>query len=76
MSDDLKPLRETIDAIDDKILELLNERARVVLAVGEAKKDSSAPFYVPSRETPSTSACAPRAVVLSPRMEYAGCFAK
>ncbi len=50
MSDDLKPLRESIDAIDDKILALLNDRAKVVIAVGKAKKDSAAPFYVPSRE--------------------------
>lgn len=50
MSDDLKPLRKAIDSIDDKILELLNERAKVVIAVGDAKKNSSAPFYVPSRE--------------------------
>ncbi|MFA5699726.1 MAG: prephenate dehydratase [Desulfuromonas sp.] len=50
MSDDLKPLRESIDAIDDKILALLNDRAKVVMAVAQTKKDSSAPFYVPSRE--------------------------
>ncbi|MFA6687330.1 MAG: chorismate mutase, partial [Desulfuromonas sp.] len=50
MGDDLKPLRKAIDSIDDKILELLNERAKVVIAVGDAKKNSSAPFYVPSRE--------------------------
>ncbi len=35
----LKPLRERIDAIDEQILDLLNQRAQTALAVGEAKKD-------------------------------------
>ncbi len=46
----LKKLREQIDRIDDRILELLNQRAAVVLAVGKAKEGRQKSFYVPSRE--------------------------
>ncbi len=46
----LDKLRKKIDGIDDRILDLLNERARVVLEVGKAKAGSSQQFYVPSRE--------------------------
>ncbi len=46
----LADLRRQIDAIDDRILELLNERARVVVAVGKAKAGGDGDFYVPSRE--------------------------
>jgi chorismate mutase/prephenate dehydratase len=47
---DLQILRDQIDAIDDQILELLNQRAAVVVAVGKAKQGSDGPFYVPNRE--------------------------
>jgi chorismate mutase/prephenate dehydratase len=50
MSDKLQPLREKIDSLDDRILELLNERAKVVLEVGKTKKGSRSAYYVPSRE--------------------------
>jgi len=46
----LTDLRRQIDAIDDQILDLLNQRARLVIAVGKAKTDSRGDFYVPSRE--------------------------
>ena len=49
-SPNLKNLRDKIDHIDDQILELLNNRARVVLDVGKAKAGESREFYVPSRE--------------------------
>ncbi len=48
--DDLKKLRGQIDAIDNQILELLNQRAQVVLGVGKAKEGSGGTYYVPSRE--------------------------
>jgi chorismate mutase/prephenate dehydratase len=48
--DNLKHLREQIDVIDNQILELLNQRAKVVLAVGRAKHGGDKSFYVPSRE--------------------------
>lgn len=50
MAIDLKKLRDAIDAIDDQILDLLNNRANVVLDVGKAKSGESREFYVPSRE--------------------------
>jgi len=49
-TDDLKKLREQIDSIDNQILDLLNQRAKVVIGVGKAKEVSDGTFYVPSRE--------------------------
>ncbi len=47
----LDKYRNMIDAIDDKILDLLNERAEHVKSVGNIKKDSNSPVWVPSRES-------------------------
>ena len=47
---DLKPLRERIDALDDQMLELLAERAKIVSDVASVKRDSGQPFYQPERE--------------------------
>ncbi len=47
---DLEKLRQQIDAIDNQILDLLNQRAEVVIGVGKAKEKADGPFYVPSRE--------------------------
>jgi chorismate mutase/prephenate dehydratase len=49
-SPNLKNLRDKIDQIDDQILDLLNNRAEVVLEVGKTKAGESREFYVPSRE--------------------------
>lgn len=46
----IEELRSRIDAIDDRILELLNERSRVVLEVGRLKAGSNQAFHVPGRE--------------------------
>ena len=46
----LDDLRHRIDAIDDDILALLNERAKVVIEVGKTKEGDRQEFYVPSRE--------------------------
>ncbi|MDT8440550.1 MAG: prephenate dehydratase [Desulfuromonadales bacterium] len=46
----LQRLRREIDQIDDRILELLNRRAELVVEVGRTKQDSQGEFYVPSRE--------------------------
>lgn len=46
----LQGLRQQIDALDDQILDLLNRRAEVVVAVGKAKQKSHGEYYVPSRE--------------------------
>ncbi|WP_151447375.1 prephenate dehydratase [Lacisediminimonas profundi] len=51
MNDDqLKPLREKIDALDAQLLELLNERARVAQQVGHIKSLTNAPVFRPERE--------------------------
>jgi chorismate mutase/prephenate dehydratase len=42
--------RQQIDAIDDRILELLGERAEHNAEIGRLKRLSGAEFYVPSRE--------------------------
>ena len=47
---DLATLRGDIDRVDDELLELLNERARLVAQVATLKERMQVPFYVPSRE--------------------------
>jgi chorismate mutase/prephenate dehydratase len=47
---DLTPYRRRIDALDRQIVELLNERARVVVDIGLAKRDGQSPTYAPERE--------------------------
>jgi chorismate mutase/prephenate dehydratase len=46
----LTGIRAQIDATDDEILHLLNQRARLVASVAELKSALQVPFYVPSRE--------------------------
>ncbi len=46
----LDHLRQRIDEIDRQVLGLLNERARCAQHIGELKRESDAPFYVPERE--------------------------
>ncbi|HTI17441.1 MAG TPA: prephenate dehydratase [Trinickia sp.] len=46
----LKPLRDRIDAIDEQLIALLNQRAAVALEVGEVKKLYNAPVFRPERE--------------------------
>src|SRR6478752_1665842 len=48
----LRPLRERIDALDAQILDLLSQRARAALEVGEAKHAAQAdgPVLRPERE--------------------------
>ena len=47
---DLSKLRQKIDAIDQKIVGILNERAKVSLAIGQAKRQGNKGIYVPARE--------------------------
>ena len=47
---DLKSLRQAIDAIDARILGLLNKRAKVILDIGKIKSRSMKSIYVPERE--------------------------
>jgi chorismate mutase/prephenate dehydratase len=46
----LETLRKEIDKIDDKLLELYNERMELVHKVGELKNTTGAPIYRPERE--------------------------
>lgn len=46
----LEDLRRKIDSIDEKLVELINERAQIVVEVGKVKQADSAPIYVPHRE--------------------------
>lgn len=46
----IQDLRSGIDNIDDRILELLNERSRIVLEVGRLKSGKNLDFHVPGRE--------------------------
>ncbi len=46
----LAPLRARIDALDQQIVRLLNERATVVVEVGRIKRAGNTPIYVPDRE--------------------------
>lgn len=47
---DLSDWRDRIDEVDRKLLELLNERARSVLALAPLKKQQGIPIYEPQRE--------------------------
>jgi chorismate mutase len=47
---DLEELRRSIDAVDQNILRLLHERVRLVMAVGEYKRERGIPVYDPARE--------------------------
>lgn len=46
----LAPLRKRIDELDQQIVNLLNERARVVVEIGKAKQRGAGPIYAPDRE--------------------------
>jgi chorismate mutase/prephenate dehydratase len=46
----LLPLREKIDALDQQLLALLNQRAQLALEVGEIKKRDGSPVFRPERE--------------------------
>ncbi len=46
----LNALRQQIDSLDSQIVELLNERAGVVVDIGKLKQQTNAPIYAPDRE--------------------------
>ncbi len=46
----LEPLRQQIDALDERIVDLLNARARVVVEIGHYKRHNNTPVYAPDRE--------------------------
>ena len=43
-------LRAKIDAIDGRIVKLLNQRARTAMKIGEAKRQNDTPIFAPDRE--------------------------
>jgi chorismate mutase len=46
----LEEFRVSIDAVDRRIVDLLNERTRVVEEIGRVKRHSDLPIYEPKRE--------------------------
>lgn len=47
---DIDALRARIDAIDEKLVALLSERATCALAIGRLKEAAGLPIYQPTRE--------------------------
>lgn len=50
MNKSLEKLRNDIDQLDDRIVELLNQRAGLAVEIGKIKQLSGEALYVPSRE--------------------------
>ncbi|HLB25957.1 MAG TPA: prephenate dehydratase [Nitrospirota bacterium] len=46
----IEELRKRIDGIDDRLLDLLNQRAKLVIDIGKIKKKDNAELHVPQRE--------------------------
>lgn len=49
-SEHLDDLRKQIDSVDQRLVQLLNERADLVVEVGRYKRGSGTPIYAPHRE--------------------------
>ncbi len=47
---DLRGFREKVDFVDRQIVDLLNERARLIVEIGKVKRDAGIPIYAPHRE--------------------------
>lgn len=47
---DISEIRKRIDLLDDVLLRIFNERARLALEIGHHKKLSGLPVYDPARE--------------------------
>jgi chorismate mutase len=58
---ELEALRREIDDIDERILELVAARVRIVLRVGELKRRVGLPVYDPERERAMLDRLAQRA---------------
>lgn len=46
----LDEIRLLIDRMDDQLVRLLNERARLIVEVGQVKRGTGVPIYAPHRE--------------------------
>lgn len=47
---EIDDIRKRIDLLDDELLRIFSERARLALAIGEIKKRLELPVYDPARE--------------------------
>jgi len=47
---DIDEIRKRIDLLDDVLLRILNERARLALEIGHVKKELGLPVFDPARE--------------------------
>ena len=47
---DISDWRARIDEIDEKLIELFNQRARIALEIGRIKKELGVPVFNPDRE--------------------------
>lgn len=47
---DISEIRKRIDLLDDVLLRIFNERARLALEIGHHKKQLNLPVYDPTRE--------------------------
>ena len=47
---DIADWRKKIDELDQRLVELLNERANAAKAIGSLKRDTKMPIYEPDRE--------------------------
>ena len=47
---DLAPIREKIDQIDQKLVEMINERLSLAAEIGKIKRSTGGAIYVPERE--------------------------
>ena len=50
----LKDLRGRIDQIDSQLVELLNERARIVIEIGKLKNKTGGQIYAPTAKKRSS----------------------
>jgi len=47
---EISPLRDKIDALDDELVRLFNDRAKLATEIGNVKRRYNLPVYAPSRE--------------------------
>jgi chorismate mutase len=47
---DIADWRKKIDELDQRLVELLSERARAAVEIGRLKRDTNLPIYEPERE--------------------------
>ncbi len=65
---DLPEIRKKIDAVDEQIIRLLNERADLVHEVGVVKKAQGQPIYAPEREEQVLRALAAKSREMNSRL--------